>query len=94
MRKDILDAMNRRNFIGAGSAAMMGLLLSKAGAQEIQNHAKANADSSASDPGPEDTGAYVTLLRRPGNSRSRGRIGLRSDQTLSLRSGQRLNSSG
>lgn len=56
MRKDILDAMNRRNFIGAGSAAMMGLLLSKAGAQEIQNHAKANADSSASDPGPEDTG--------------------------------------
>ena len=34
---------------------MMGLLLSRAGAQEIQNHAKANLDLSASDPGPENT---------------------------------------
>jgi oxalate decarboxylase len=50
-RKDLID---RRHFVGASSAAVMSVLLSRANAQDMQAAAKAQSDRSASDIGPEN----------------------------------------
>lgn len=48
------SAMNRRNFIGAGSAAMVAMMMAKAGAQDFPTLSKAESDKSSSNPGPEN----------------------------------------
>jgi oxalate decarboxylase len=47
--------INRRNFIGAGSAAFLSLMAVRAGAQGIQKIAQEQGDKSATDIGPENT---------------------------------------
>jgi oxalate decarboxylase len=46
--------INRRNFIGTGSAAMMAMMLGKAQAQDFPTTSKAQSDQSSSNPGPEN----------------------------------------
>src|ERR1700743_335846 len=48
------DGIDRRHFIGVGSAAMMTMLLSRTSASDLQETAKAHEEGRASDSGPEN----------------------------------------